>query len=96
MAASQQNPLGLSDATELAPAELARAELSRAELSRAEERLSKARAVQLFDEGLLTALNSLTSFTAAPDVRELFMRGIDASYAYEGYAAYSASDVAEQ
>ena len=33
------------------------------------------------------------ALTEAVDDREVFMKGIDASYAYEGYAAYSASDL---
>ena len=36
------------------------------------------------------------ALTGNIDDRELFMKGIDHSYAYEGYSAYSAGDIAKQ
>ena len=73
------------------------------ELAHEEERLSKTRALELYDKGLLPAFEVGTFaglakihgylfqdvYEFAGQRREVFMRGIDASYRYEGYATYS-------
>ncbi len=58
-----------------------------AELARTEEKISKTRAVELFESSILNAL------TDKINEREIYMKGIDASYHYEGYSVYRASEL---
>ena len=53
---------------------------SSADLAREEERISKKKALELFEKGILDTddINS----------REVYMKGIDHSYYYEGYTTF--------
>ena len=63
-----------------------------AQLARTEEELSKAAAVRCVTRR--SNICSKMPFTADTHDRKLFMKGIDHSYAYEGYSAFAAKDLA--
>ena len=58
-----------------------------AELARTEEKISKTKAIELFESSILNAL------TDKINEREIYMKGIDASYHYEGYYVYRTSEL---
>ena len=74
-----ENKLNITDSTELA---------------RIEEKISKKKAVELFENGYLDQYEAGTfkieDYLLA---REMYMKGIDHSYYYEGYVIYKAEDL---
>ena len=63
----------------------------RVKLARAEEKLSKTQAHKLFISGFLNAMDA-GSFRVLDSV--IYMKGVDASYYYEGYTLYKTQDIA--
>lgn len=79
-----------------------------AELARTEEKISKQKAIQLFESGHLYTLKAGTldslfkihkflfddiydfagALTDQVNGREIYMKGVDRSYYYEGYSTY--------
>ena len=71
-----ENKLGITEPTELA---------------RQEEKISKKKALELFEKGFLNYLKQ--ALTSDIDDREVYMRGIDVSYSYEGYFVYKTDEL---
>ena len=69
-----------------------------AELAREEEKISKQKAAWLFESGTLDALPVGTFAALTDDInsREIYMKGIDHSYYYEGYTTYKTEDLSQQ
>ena len=79
------------------------------ELAESEERISKKKAVELFENGLLDSLEPGTTaslkaihkylfdeiYDFAGDIhsREVYMKGIDHSYYYEGYTTFKTEEL---
>lgn len=64
------------------------------ELAREEERISKKRAIELFETDFLGSLKADTySSLAEIHRRDIYMKGIDTSYYYEGYTALEIKDL---
>ena len=61
------------------------------ELARMEEKISKKKAVELFDIEIKYILKQ--ALTDKINDREVYMKGIDHSYYYEGYSIYRAEDL---
>lgn len=78
-----------------------------AELAREEERISKTRAKEMFENGYLNTLEMehspikdieikeliKQSLTDKIDDREVYMKGIDHSYLYEGYSLFKTDEL---
>lgn len=62
-----------------------------------EEKISKRKAIELFESGCLDTLEAGKFATLAEIHRvlfsEIYMKGIDASYYYEGYTVYKTEEV---
>ncbi|MBQ8606533.1 MAG: hypothetical protein IJ408_07315 [Clostridia bacterium] len=77
------------------------------ELAEAEERISKKKAVELFENGLLDSLEPGTTaslkaihkylfddiYDFAGELRKVYMKGIDHSYYYEGYTTFKTEEL---
>ena len=61
------------------------------EPARMEEKISKKKAVELFDIEIKYILKQ--ALTDKINDREVYMKGIDHSYYYEGYSIYRAEDL---
>lgn len=69
---------------------------SSADLAREEERISKKKAAELFENGILDKLEpgKLSALKAIHKyLFVVYMKGIDHSYYYEGYTAFKAKDL---
>lgn len=66
-----------------------------AELAREEEKISKRKAIWLFESGTLDTLpvGTFAALTGDVDSREIYMKGIDHSYYYEGYITFKAEEL---
>lgn len=82
-----------------------------AELARQEEKISKKKALELFEKGMLDKDDYLPAMERSPvktveikellkhaltdeiNDREVYMKGIDASYNYDGYFSYRIKDL---
>lgn len=62
-----------------------------ADLAREEEKISKKKAVELFETGLLDKMKA--ALTDEINSREVYMKGIDHSYYYEGYTTFKAEEL---
>jgi len=59
------------------------------ELAKVEEKLSKQKARQLFDTGDIAKQRQVYQI----DDRAIYMKGIDASYYYEGYSKFKTEEL---
>ena len=66
---------------------------SSADLAREEERISKKKAVELFEKGI--EINHILKEALTDEINssEVYMRGIDHSYYYEGYATFRTEEL---
>ena len=66
-----------------------------AELAREEEKISKRKAIWLFESGTLDTLpvGTFAALTGDVDSSEIYMKGIDHSYYYEGYITFKAEEL---
>ena len=68
---------------------------SSSEPARVEEKISKTKALEIFEKRLLEQWETGTLTDKIND-REVYMKGIDASYHYEGYNVYKTESVKNQ
>ncbi len=64
-----------------------------ADLAREEERISKKKVVELFEKGI--EINHILKEALTDEINssEVYMRGIDHSYCYEGYATFRTEEL---